>query len=276
MNTRLVSIITPTHGPARHYLPETFASIEQQHLPDGWAVEWVLQEDGPASDLSSELPTDARVRYSANGTKLGIGLTRNLALSRARGELVQALDSDDLLLPDALATLIPTFEDPTIHWAIGQADDLLPDGSRKSFPPYSDIPFGRVPAGLVNTWAKNHQGNWPIHCAGLMLRTSSLRALGGWGGAPTDDDLVMFAALAEAADGYFTDALTWLYRQHPEQTIRSDHQQRWSEACRRLALQRAAAVQTAGLHLTTAPDQANEALEVGPPIKDLPVAQSSL
>lgn len=267
MATRLISVITPTHAAAHRFLPETFASIEQQRLPDGWALEWLLQEDGPPSEIAKALSSSTWVRYSANGAKLSIGMTRNLALSRARGQLVQVLDSDDLLLPDALATLIPTFEDPSIHWAIGQADDLLPDGTRKSFPPYPDIPFGRVQAGAINAWAARHEANWPIHCAGLMLRTSSLRALGGWGAAPTDDDLVMFAALSEAADGHFAEALTWLYRQHPDQTIRTDYQRRWSEPCRRMALQRASAVRAAGLRLRRATDDLDEPVRVGPPIK---------
>lgn len=267
MSTHIVSVITPTHGPARQYLPQTFASIEQQRLPNGWAVEWLLQEDGPATSVRDELPAADWIRYAANGANLGIGPTRNLALSRAQGQLVQVLDADDLLLPGALATLIPIFEDTTIHWATGQADDLLPDGSRKSFPPYADVPFGRIRTGLVNTWAAHHQGNWPIHCAGLMLRTSSLRALGGWGAAPTDDDLVMFAGLSEAADGYFTETLTWLYRQHPQQTIRTEHQHRWSEVCRQMALQRATAVRASGLHLDTAPSTGTEAIHVGPPMK---------
>lgn len=269
-DTRVVSIITPSHGPTNKYLPETLASIEQQRLPSGWAVEWLVQEDGVAPSGADKLPDAEWVHYESTGAKLSIGMTRNLALSRARGELVQVLDADDLLLPDALGTLIPAFDDQTIHWAIGQADDLLPDGSRKSFPPYDGIPFGRVPAGSVNLWAASHEGNWPIHCAGLMLRTASLRALGGWGGAPTDDDLVMFAGLAEATDGYFTETKTWLYRQHPDQTIHSAHQHRWSETCRRMALERAAAVRATGLRLSAAPAGTTESIRVGPPIKVSP------
>lgn len=146
----------------------------------------------------------------------------------------------------------------------------LPDDSRKSFPPYEGVPFGRVPAGSVNAWAANHHGNWPIHCAGLMLRTSSLRAIGGWGGAPTDDDLVMFAGLSEATGGYFSETTTWLYRQHPEQTIRSTHQQQWSEACRRMALQRAAAVRATGIRVDAATDSTTDPIHVGPPIKASP------
>ncbi|GAA1653857.1 glycosyltransferase family 2 protein [Nocardia ninae] len=248
----LVSVLTAVHQPGAAYLPETLASIEAQTLPSGWELEWVLQEDGPTSDIADLAADHPWVRYAANGEKLGIAGTRNLALNRVRGELLQVLDGDDLLLPHALATLLPHFADPGIHWALGQADDLLPDGSRKSFPPYPGLDFGRVPAGSVNDWALDSGGSWPVHCAGLMLRTASVRVVGGWGGVPTNDDLVMLAGLSGIADGWFDDTVTWLYRQHDAQTVRTAHHRTWGDETRRMALQRAAAVRNSGLRLPDA------------------------
>ncbi len=135
-----------------------------------------------------------------------------------------------------------------MHWAVAQADDLLPDGKRVSWA--SAIPYGTVKAGAVNRWAESKGGNWPIHCAGLMLRASALRAVGGWVGLPSDEDLGMFAALSEIADGYNVDKVTWLYRQHPGQTTKSGGTGHLSEATRRLALQRALAVRSTGLSFT--------------------------
>ncbi|MBF6102162.1 glycosyltransferase [Nocardia cyriacigeorgica] len=248
----LISVLTAVHQPSAAYLPETLASIAAQELPAGWELEWVLQEDGPDSEIAELAAGHDWVRYSANGEKLGIAGTRNLALNRVRGSLVQVLDSDDLLLPTALATLIPHFADPSIHWALGQADDLLPDGTRKAFPPYDGLPFGRVPAGAVNTWALDTGGSWPVHCAGLMLRSTSVRAMGGWGGVPTNDDLVMLAGVSGAADGYFDDTVTWLYRQHETQTVRGTRHRIWGDDTRRMALQRAVAVRNSGLRLPDA------------------------
>ena len=70
---------------------------------------------------------------------------RNAALSRATGDLVQVLDHDDLLLSGATALLIRRFEENSILWAVGAADDLLGDGTRK--PWNSALPFGLIPAG---------------------------------------------------------------------------------------------------------------------------------
>jgi glycosyltransferase involved in cell wall biosynthesis len=240
-------------------------SVLSQEMPSGWDVEWVVQEDGSEPELHDKFPDDDRIKYAANGTSLSIGMTRNLALTRVTGELIQVLDHDDLLLPGALASMIPAFSNSRAHWAVGQADDLLPDGTREEWP--SALPLGRVPAGTVNQWAREHDGNWPIHCAGLTMRTATVRAIGGWAGFPYDDDIIMFACLSEISEGFNEPKTTWLYRQHPAQVTRSDSRREWSDAARKIALQRAASVRASGLAINAAAvsDDGSDihALEVG-------------
>lgn len=246
-----LSIITAAWSPGARYLAQTAESVRRQVLPRGWRLEWLVQEDGPRPDLLPRLAGLPRVRYEANGASLGLAATRNLALSRATGDLVQVLDHDDLLLPGALARVAGAFRGPGIHWAVGQADDLLADGSRRPYP--SPLPYGLVPPGQVNAWSAAHGGRWPVHCAGLMMRTASLRAVGGWAGTPADDDIAMFAALSELGAGVNVAAVTWLYRLHPDQTHRSAGWQSRVPAARRIAAQRAAAIREAGLTLATDP-----------------------
>ena len=147
----LISILSSVYGPSATYLDETIASVRNLALPDGWELEWVVQEDGAEPSLADRLKSLEIVNYQANNAQLGIAITRNLALSRVSGSLVQALDHDDILLPRALTTLIPHFDDRRVQWAIGQADDLLPDGTREVYK--SAIPFGLTPAGAMNQWA---------------------------------------------------------------------------------------------------------------------------
>lgn len=247
-----ISIITAAYEPRSQFLSETAASVARQTLPSGWDLEWIVQEDGPTPLLDRTLSSHPFVEYQSNHGQLGIAATRNLALSRATGALVQVLDHDDVLLPSALETLIAVFDgSDTVHWAVGQADDLMPDGTRHAYPP--GLPFGVVPAGTANRWAVEHQGNWPVHCAGLMMRTATVRALGGWAGIPAEDDISLFAALAEITDGYFHQATTWLYRQHDQQTFRSAAWRARSSAGRRIALQRAAAIRLTGMRPLSTP-----------------------
>lgn len=240
-----VSIITAAFAPSADYLDETINGVKEQELLPGWDLEWIVQEDGVSPSLAGRFAGLDCVRYEASGVQLGIAPTRNLALSRATGDLIQVLDQDDVLLPSALASLIPLFDHAPIHWAVGQADDLMPDGRRIEWE--SALPYGIIAAGTVNAWAESHEANWPIHCAGLMLRTTAVRAVGGWVGLPADEDVSMFAALSEISDGHNFDGITWLYRQHPRQVTRTQHTEHLSAASRRFALQRAKAIRLTGL-----------------------------
>lgn len=264
-----ISIITAAFAPSAEYLNETVRCVKEQQLPPGWELEWIVQEDGESASLADRFSGLDYTRYEANGVHLGIASTRNLALSRATGDLIQILDSDDVLLPGALAALIPQFDDLRIHWAVGQADDLMPDGTRIAWE--SALPYGTISAGTVNAWAESHGGNWPIHCAGLMLRTTALRAVGGWTGLPSDEDIGMFAALSEISNGHNFDGVTWLYRQHHQQVTRTQHTEHLSAACRRFALQRAKAVRLSDLHFGSqgaiAYGQSAHEVHVGPAAK---------
>jgi glycosyltransferase involved in cell wall biosynthesis len=263
----LLSILTSAYLSSATYLSQTIESVEAQILPSGWELEWVVQEDGDDPRLGEffrELPF---ARYEANGRHMGLAYTRNLGLSRVSGQLVQVLDHDDILLPHALSTLIPAFIDNRIHWAVGQADDLLPGSRRVAYE--SAMPFGVLPAGAVNDWAIRNGGNWPIHSAGLMMRTATVRAIGGWAGIPIDDDVAMLAALAELADGYNEPAVTWLYRHHPTQIHKTQGWKARDAEGRRIALQRVVALRSARALLDNARPLAfaqmdRAAIEVGP------------
>ena len=263
----LISILSSAYGPSATYLDETIASVQNLDVPTGWELEWVIQEDGAEPSLADRLKALDIVNYQANNAQLGIAITRNLALSRVSGSIVQSLDHDDILLPGALKTLILHFDDRRVQWAIGQADDLLPDGTREVYK--SAIPFGLICSGTMNQWAVEHDGNWPIQCAALMMRTTTLRALGGWTGIPYDDDVSMFAALSEITDGYYEEELTWLYRHHPLQLHRTAASISRSAEGRRIALQRAHAAQASGLLFDPAKqaDISPSGINLGPPVK---------
>jgi glycosyltransferase involved in cell wall biosynthesis len=268
-----VSIITAAYAPSADFIGETIAGVSAQAMSSGWDIEWVVQEDGSRPVLASrfEHVPGVHVRYAANGRQLGIGATRNLALERATGGLLRVLDSDDVLLPNALSSLVRHFVNLPIHWAVGQADDLMTDGSRVAWD--SLIPVGQIKAGAVNDYAIEHGGNWPIHCAGLMMRTDTVRAFGGWAASPNDEDTILFAALAEAGDGYNDPEVTWLYRQHPGQVTRTAAWREQSDASRHAALQRVQAVRTLRLtigveELPSVQESMHDSFRVDRPMKE--------
>ena len=214
----LISLLTPVLADRAELLVEAGESVAAQQLPDGWELEWIVQEDGPKPALRVIAERFPFARYQANGEPLGVAVTRNLALTRASGELIHVLDSDDLLLPHGLAVHIEAFtEHPDLHWVAGQGDDLLTDGSHRSV--QLDLAAGRVERGVLTQYFVDH-GGVPIHPAGLTMRTNTVRALGGWAAAPRSEDVALLVAVADLAPGYLTPTATWLARQHPGQTTR--------------------------------------------------------
>src|ERR1039458_5787847 len=116
LGSQLISVITPTHKPEAPYLEEAYEGLCAQDV--NW--EWVLQFDGERWDMPSYLLGDDRVRLECNGKHLGVAMTRNRACVRARGELVQVLDSDDVLLPGATRVLMEAVLRTGVAYAAGR------------------------------------------------------------------------------------------------------------------------------------------------------------
>lgn len=243
----LLSVLTAAHAGRADLLAEAGESLAAQRLPSGWELEWIVQEDGPAPELAPAAERFPFASYAANGEQLGAATTRNLGLTRACGELVHVLDSDDVLLPDALAVAIEAFRaHPEIHWVAAQADDLLPDGTRVPFE--SPIPPGPIAAGVISsTIGEDH--SLPVHPASLTMRTATVRALGGWVANPRGDDNALLIAIAELAPGYLTPEVTWLYRKHPAQITIQPHFPVLEPIAWTLVRQRLAALREVGLRL---------------------------
>ena len=105
----LISIITPVFN-REEYLDECVDSVKAQDFSD-W--ELILVDDGSV-DGSHDIccrraAEDPRIRLlsRANG---GPSRTRNMALDNACGRYILFLDSDDLLAPGALSTLVAAAE----------------------------------------------------------------------------------------------------------------------------------------------------------------------
>ena len=97
----LVSIITPTWGCAK-YICETIICIQKQTYSN-W--ELLIQDDCSTDNTDKGVQpylTDCRIKYVCNEKKSGAAITRNNALSRAKGRWIAFLDSDDLWEPEKL------------------------------------------------------------------------------------------------------------------------------------------------------------------------------
>ncbi|MEU4218745.1 glycosyltransferase family A protein [Actinoplanes sp. NPDC026623] len=247
----LISVLTPVHAERAEFLTEAGESLAAQDLPAGWELEWLIQEDGPESTPAVVAKRFPFSRYQANGESLGVNIARNVALSRADGSLVHVLDSDDLLLPNALRTAIEAFAaHPRIHWVTGQAYDLLPDSSRRSFP--APLEPGLIEPGVMTQLVLD-TGKPAAPCAGLTARTDTVRAFGGWVATARGGDLALVVALAETTAGFMPPEVTWLYRRHAGQITGQDGWSRLQAESMALVRQRIAALRRLGVSVAGEP-----------------------
>ncbi len=216
----LLSVITAVYEPVEEHLLAAYESLIEQDLPAGWAWEWVVQEDGRGGAAAAILPDDPRISFG-DGRPGGVAITRNLALSRARGEYVKNLDQDDVLIPGVLARDIAVLgADPEVYWTTSRALDLLPDGSTAGVE--TDPEGGRLEIGFVPEQWRARGYRLTVHPATLCLRRELAVALGGWMAVPGSDDTGLLVAASTLCAGYFHREPGLLYRKWPGQESAQD------------------------------------------------------
>lgn len=109
-------MIVPAHD-AAPFLVETLGSVFAQGYQD-WEIVLVddASRDGTADVARGFGP---RVRVIATDHNMGPAAARNLAVRHANGELLAALDSDDVLYPDFLATLVELYDRHGVAGSVG-------------------------------------------------------------------------------------------------------------------------------------------------------------
>jgi glycosyltransferase involved in cell wall biosynthesis len=136
MNSPTVSVLMPTYNRAK-YLHEAIDSVLAQSFAD---LELIVIDDGSTDGTDTILRslTDPRVRILRQEHS-GLCPSLNAGLSAARGKFIARNDSDDVWLPDLLATLVPVLQDdPEIGFAYARAQEMTGDGtptpSMRGFP----------------------------------------------------------------------------------------------------------------------------------------------
>lgn len=207
--SRLLSIITPVYNPEPEHLRAAYQALCNQRMPEGWQWEWLVQEDGTTGVAQDILPSDSRIDFGT-GRHNGVAITRNLALSRARGELVKNHDQDDYLAPGALERDIAALSDPTIGWTTSRVLDLLPDGTLQGFE--HDPPEGPLEPGQIYQHWRTHNFRLPVHPTTLCIRRDLAVAFGGWMAVPGSDDTGLIIAASMRTRGWFTHDVGLYYR----------------------------------------------------------------
>ena len=127
-----VSVLLTVHRRTQ-YLAEAIDSVRAQSFQD-W--ELIVADDsgtGAAASIAEAFTNDARVRYLANPTSLGVAASLVLACGQTRAPLVAILNDDDAWEADLLSRLVPPLESEprrvlaaADHWIMDAAGDVNP------------------------------------------------------------------------------------------------------------------------------------------------------
>ncbi|MGY6656464.1 glycosyltransferase [Amycolatopsis sp. TRM77291] len=239
---RLISVVTAVFEGGHHYLKEAYESLRAQEMPEGWSWEWCVQEDGSSGVPKQELPDDdPRVHY---GTGLAgrAAVTRNMALSQARGIVIRNLDADDVLLPGALARDIDALH--RVAWCVSAGLDLHEDGTTTPGP--YDPPNGPVEPGRF--YKEQSENRLSVLAANVAMHTDLIWSLGGWMALTGAETIATLLAAEAVTPGEFIAEPSMLYRKHSAQTTAAESY--WNpqedEARRRLIQMRVDAIHANG------------------------------
>lgn len=208
----IISIITAIHNDAHRSLRESYESLRDQQLPNGWSWEWCIQSIGNSRLPQEMLPDDPRlsVRHDPSGNSCA---ARTAALSRATGQLTRNLDADDVLLPDALKRDIDALH--RVAWCTSGQLVLHRDASMKPAPL---APFGgQMPPSFL---LKEHEENRLAAIAkNVAAHTGLVWALGGWTNLPGAETIGLALALEAVTPGEFIAEPSTRRRKFEESTL---------------------------------------------------------
>ncbi len=254
-----ISVVTAVLAGRHQHLPELYASLQRQELPPGWQWQWIVQEDGQTGRVFELLPEDDPRISMATGPHAYPAGARTLALTRANGVLLRAVDADDVLPDLALGRDIETLlEHPEIGWCTSAALDLLPDGSLRTGP--RDPNPGPLPSGCL---AQGERDGWLQVLAVTMTTYKELVwFLGGWAAVSGEDVSLLLAAEA-VSDGWFIAEPGLFYRRWDgASTVHLDKLGQMPPSARReVILGRASALRRTGIHWTAPPEIRQQMLE---------------
>lgn len=222
----LVSVIIPLFNRAK-YIQETINSALSQEYDN---LEVIIVDDGSTDGgdkLAETFISEGRVQLfrHAGGANRGQSVSLNLALSKARGEYIAVLDSDDIFLPNKLKDQV-TFlqQNPDIGLVYGMGYGVDANGKQV----YNILSERHIEPNDPNQILLDCYFHLPV---GSLVRKSVYDQVGGFDErlrAGQDHD--MQVRMAEVTRFGFLPLRVYCYRRHGESISHQGLERRWRNA----------------------------------------------
>jgi glycosyltransferase involved in cell wall biosynthesis len=168
-----VTVLLPAYN-AESYIESAVQSVLNQTFKD---FEFIIVNDGSTDGtlqiLQRLAAKDPRIVLLSR-PNTGYVLALNEGLAKARGEFIARMDADDLCLPTRLEKQVAYFRASPACVLLG-TNVVQMDQSGMVIGPMLDIALGHaaIDAALLRR-------GWPIVHPSVMMRTSAVRAVGGY------------------------------------------------------------------------------------------------
>lgn len=186
-----VSIVTTVLRADPRHFRVTAQSVAAQTFTD---FEWIVVEDPPHGCVADVLAGAgiARVDHMRAPRPSSLAAARNVAIARARGQLIAILDADDECASERLARQVAAFTAEPGLAVVGSAIEVVDEDGRR-------LGFRAHPAADAAIRAAMRRFN-PLAHPSVMLRREAIEAVGGYRdlGEGACDDYDLWSRIARA------------------------------------------------------------------------------
>lgn len=149
----MISVIIPAYN-VEEYIAEAVTSVLNQSYKN---LECIVVNDASTDNTEDAAikaaKGDKRFRIISNVENKGVGITRSIGISSARGEYVMCLDGDDYYSDDYVKDLANEAKRTDADITSGGVTHLNYDGRRKKFTYGTDTIYGD--GKVLDYWGKN-------------------------------------------------------------------------------------------------------------------------
>jgi len=201
-----VSVIMPVHDRER-YVREALGSVLAQTFDD---FELIVVDDGSTDGTAAAVAAvrDPRLRYLTQPHR-GVAAAMNTGLAAARGRYVARIDSDDVWLPDLLATQVAVLEvRPEVGVAYARGQGMEADGTLTTHV------WGIAPRHPDDALASQLYGDFTCNITTVARRACLERAGGFDESLAAHEDWDLWLRVSRDASFAFTDRVLARFRWH--------------------------------------------------------------
>lgn len=146
----MISIIMNCHNGTK-FIRNSISSVVEQTYKDWELIVWDNASQVRVEKILEEFP-GFPIKYYYCEVFLPLGMARNRAIEKAKGEFIAFLDVDDVWYPTKLEEQLPLFADPLVGLVFCQAHVLRGNRKYNSFVQKGALPSGFVFARLLENY----------------------------------------------------------------------------------------------------------------------------